>query len=175
MRWDAIDFQYKTITTKHMVCEAKIKLVSALPPQHGEEQKLLQDIAANRHDDGAAACQKREAGKVQKGLRNAAQPQLRQLHLRLRERRHHKAGMAPVVVQETPQGQRLANLRIHDLRHSCATLLRHKGVAMEDISKWLGHSNLLTTEQIYAHYDDSLKEGTLKTVSRALDKKKEMD
>ncbi len=46
---------------------------------------------------------------------------------------------------------------------------------MEDISKRLGHSNILTTEQVYAHYDDSLEEGTLKALSRALDEKKEMD
>ncbi len=29
----------------------------------------------------------------------------------------------------------LPHIRFHDLSHSCATLLRHEGVPMEDISK----------------------------------------
>lgn len=45
---------------------------------------------------------------------------------------------------------------------------------MEDISKWLGHSNLLTAEQVYAHYDESAKDDTLKAISNALGQK-EMD
>ena len=44
---------------------------------------------------------------------------------------------------------------------------------MEDISKWLGHSNLLTTEQVYAHYDDMKKSSTLKALSSALDDEKD--
>lgn len=67
----------------------------------------------------------------------------------------------------------MPHIRFHDLRHSCATLLRHQGVPMEDISKWLGHSNLLTTEQVYAHYDDMKKSTTLKALSSALDNDKD--
>lgn len=48
----------------------------------------------------------------------------------------------------------LPKIRFHDLRHSCAALLRHEGVPMEDIQKWLGHSQITTTEAIYAHFDN---------------------
>lgn len=48
----------------------------------------------------------------------------------------------------------LEQIRFHDLRHSCAALLRHEGVPMEDIQKWLGHSQITTTESIYAHFED---------------------
>ena len=60
-------------------------------------------------------------------------------------------------------------IRFHDLRHTCATLLRHNGVLMEDISKWLGYPNILTAEQVYAHYDERKKEDTLKEISSILD------
>ena len=47
---------------------------------------------------------------------------------------------------------------------------------MEDILKWLGHSNILTTAQVYAHYDEAAKDDTLTAISNALDEKdKEMD
>lgn len=42
------------------------------------------------------------------------------------------------------------HIRFHDLRHSCATMLRHIGIRMEDIQKYLGHSTITTTEGIYA-------------------------
>jgi hypothetical protein len=46
----------------------------------------------------------------------------------------------------------LKKIRYHDLRHSCATLLRHEGVPMEDIQKWLGHSQITITNKLYAHF-----------------------
>ena len=46
------------------------------------------------------------------------------------------------------------HIRFHDLRHSCASLLRYEGVPMEDIQRWLGHSSIVTTESVYAHFDD---------------------
>lgn len=60
----------------------------------------------------------------------------------------------------------MAKIRFHDLRHPCATLLRHEGVPMEDIQKWLGHSEITTTEGIYAHFDDTQNVKTLAKIPR---------
>ena len=45
----------------------------------------------------------------------------------------------------------LKHIRFHDLRHSCATLLYDSGIDMKAIQEWLGHSNISTTMNIYAH------------------------
>ena len=42
-------------------------------------------------------------------------------------------------------------LRFHDLRHSCASLLKEKGMDIKDIQMWLGHSDIQTTGNIYTH------------------------
>ena len=51
----------------------------------------------------------------------------------------------------------LREIRFHDLRHSCASLLLSRGAAMKEIQEWMGHSNISTTADIYSHLDYSAK------------------
>ena len=48
------------------------------------------------------------------------------------------------------------HIRLHDLRHSCATLLLRNGIPLPEIQKWLGHSNIITTQR-YSHLDQNDK------------------
>jgi integrase len=51
----------------------------------------------------------------------------------------------------------LKKIRFHDLRHSCASLLYANGVSLKEIQEWLGHSDISTTSNIYTHLDFSSK------------------
>ena len=51
---------------------------------------------------------------------------------------------------------RLPHLRLHDLRHSFASMAIEAGVDLKTISTALGHSAISTTADIYAHVTDSL-------------------
>ena len=46
---------------------------------------------------------------------------------------------------------KLLHIRLHDLRHSCASLLIAQGVDIKVIQEWLGHSSIATTGNIYGH------------------------
>lgn len=48
------------------------------------------------------------------------------------------------------QKNNLPQIRFHDLRHSVASEMINKGVAIENVKQWLGHSDISTTE-IYIH------------------------
>lgn len=53
----------------------------------------------------------------------------------------------------------LPHIRIHDLRHSHATLLINNDINIHVIADRLGHSSTRTTERVYAHlYDEKKKE-----------------
>ena len=42
-------------------------------------------------------------------------------------------------------------IRLHDLRHSCASILLESGHNLKDVKNWLGHSDIQTTGNIYGH------------------------
>lgn len=49
---------------------------------------------------------------------------------------------------------RLANvkqIRVHDFRHSCASLLINQGASISLVSKYLGHANISITLNVYTH------------------------
>ena len=48
---------------------------------------------------------------------------------------------------------KLRDIRFHDLRHTCASLLVSLDVNMKVIQRYLGHSNMSTTADIYSHLD----------------------
>ena len=55
-------------------------------------------------------------------------------------------------------------IRIHDFRHSCASLLINKGASIQLVSKYLGHSNINITLATYTHLYQSELEDIKKTL-----------
>jgi integrase len=49
-------------------------------------------------------------------------------------------------------------VRLHDARHTCATLMHLRRVPIAVIAAWLGHASAAFTMSVYAHsQDDALK------------------
>ncbi len=62
----------------------------------------------------------------------------------------------------------LKEIRFHDLRHSCASMLLAKKVPMKMIQDWLGHSDMSTTANIYSHIDSNSKLESAEMIESAL-------
>lgn len=61
----------------------------------------------------------------------------------------------------------LRKIRFHDLRHSCASLLVANGFQLKDIQEWLGHADIQTTANIYAHLDIERKNKIANSMSNS--------
>ena len=57
---------------------------------------------------------------------------------------------------------------VHELRHSCASLLLAKHIPMKMIQDWLGHSDIQTTANIYSHLDVQSKQESAAVIGEAL-------
>lgn len=62
----------------------------------------------------------------------------------------------------------LKEIRLHDLRHSCASLLVAAEVDMKLIQSYLGHSTIAVTADTYSHLDSKSKESSAQKISAAL-------
>jgi integrase len=62
----------------------------------------------------------------------------------------------------------LPRVVVHDLRHSCATVLFSMGIPVEVISRMLGHTNSRITSQIYMHHVPELQHEAAAAMERAV-------
>jgi integrase len=62
----------------------------------------------------------------------------------------------------------LPEIRFHDLRHTCATLLLSKNVNPKVVSEMLGHASIAITLDTYSHVLPSMQESAAKAMEDAL-------
>ncbi len=62
----------------------------------------------------------------------------------------------------------LRHIRFHDLRHTCATLLLEQGVDLVTVKDLLGHAQIHTTADVYAHVRLRLQRKAIEAMDDAL-------
>jgi integrase len=62
----------------------------------------------------------------------------------------------------------LPQVRVHDLRHTCARLMRENGASIEAISTSFGHSTIAITADLYAHLGDPQRREAADAMERAI-------
>ena len=62
----------------------------------------------------------------------------------------------------------IKHVRLHDARHSCATLMHLRGVRIAVIAAWLGHASAAFTMSVYAHSQDDALQTAASSFSRVV-------
>jgi len=158
LKWDAIDFKQNSITIKRTVVSCNVdgkhievesektknkSSMRTLPLVPEFRERLLtlwQEQEENRKLCGRSYTKKHEDYIYVNELGERIKP-----------------GYITWFFPQLLERNELRRIRFHDLRHSCASLLLAAGVPMKQIQEWLGHSNISTTADIYAHLDFNSK------------------
>ena len=144
LRWEAVDFEAKTLTIRHIVTSTRIDGKKILV--EADRAKTKSSLRTLPLVDPIA-----ERLKFVDAMGNLIQPD------------SVTTGF-PQLLKENG----LRRIRFHDLRHSCASLLLKEGVPMKQIQEWLGHSDISTTANIYAHLDSQSKNLSARTMANTL-------
>lgn len=175
IKWDAIDFKDKTLTIRHTVGRGKID---------GVTQFIFKDRAKSDSGyrtlplfDFIADLLKKYKDKYEENKKFFGNTYINNYkdYVCLMENGDlMKPGYLTQTFSQVLDDNKLRHIRLHDLRHSCGTLLVRNGVPIKDIQIWLGHSNFQTTLR-YAHADIEDKRISANVINDklALDTKKE--
>jgi len=158
LRWDAVDFEHNTITIKYTVTSYSRngkRLIDEKPRTKNKSSRRTLPMIPALRNKLLAILEDREECR------------------RLCRRSYNNEYLDFVYVDEmgdriTPdyithafdrllKKHGLRDIRFHDLRHSCASLLLANNVSMKEIQEWLGHSTFKTTADIYAHLSSESK------------------
>ena len=162
LRWGSIDFERKTLTVSHsvvtasvdghtqIVCQNKLKRKSSfrtLPLMPLAEDLLIRTsnirYGTHKPPTNDYICLN------PKGM--LMTPNYLSEHL-------------PLLMEQ----HKLRRIRFHDLRHSCANLLISAQVPLIEVQKWLGHSTISTTADLYSHLEYATMQRSSDSISKML-------
>ena len=157
LTWNAIDFKNKSITIRKTVGRGKYD---------GVTQFLIKDIPKNKSSyrtlpmfDFITDLLKKYKEKYksnEKIFGNTYITEYKDFICLMDNRELAKPDYVDRTFSRILKENGFRHIRLHDLRHSCATLLLRNGVPLPEIQKWLGHSNIITTQR-YSHLDQNDK------------------
>ena len=158
LKWDCIDFKRKTITIKHTVQRFKVNGVTQFvfknktKSQSSYRTLPLFDFIADLLQE-----YKKIYAEYRKIFGKTYNNKYKDYICLMPNGELMKPNYLTHTFAKILEDNNLKHIRLHDLRHSCATLLIQNRVPIKEIQIWLGHSNIQTT-MIYTHMDESNKE-----------------
>lgn len=158
LKWDAIDFERKTLTIKHTVTEVSLDgKVTVIDKERTKTKSSYRTLPLVAPFEELLVRLKAEQELNRKVCGNAYCTDYLDFiyvdELGERIKPNYITQNFSIVLANNG----LKKIRFHDLRHSCASLLYANGVSLKEIQEWLGHSDISTTSNIYTHLDYSSK------------------
>ncbi len=151
LKWNAIDFESNTLAIKHTVTKFKTVVAKDRTKNQSSTRVLPLNAQLRAYLLRLRGRQSEEKLLLGQGYQNTEYicrwPDGRTMSCDYLSRAFHRL----LKRNDLPQ------IRLHDLRHSCASFMLKMGCSMKEISDWLGHSDIKTAMNVYAHLDIETK------------------
>lgn len=167
LQWNCVDFTHNTISVEHKVFESNESgdergLVISDELKTKTSRRTLPLIPAVRQ---VLECEKSEQADRRRLLGSAYSKEYLQMVFVNAEGLLFRPGYVTQHFHDVVKKSDLNVVRLHDLRHTCASLLVAEGLDMKLIQHWLGHANYSTTADIYSHLNAGAQEITAKAMA----------
>ena len=172
LKWNAIDFTNNRITIKHKVTEATIDSKRVLVKDNRLKTKKSYRSLPLINDVKNLLLKEKERQLKNKKIYGNAYKNKENYICVYDNGEIMKPDTITRKFSKFLVDNDMDKIRLHDLRHTCASLLLANGVSMKEIQEWLGHSSYNTTANIYAHLYSNSKENSANTMSNVLNKRK---
>jgi len=151
LKWSAIDFENDTLAIRHTVTKNKTVVAKDAAKNKSSNRTLP------LNHDVKAYLLKLRAQQSKDKLLLGVEYQDTEYVCRWPDGRAMKCDYLSYGFKRLLSKHGLPNVRLHDLRHSCASYMLKTGCSMKEISDWLGHADIGTSMNIYAHLDMDTK------------------
>ena len=160
MRWDRIDFKYNTITVNHVMSMTRDENNKRhpVPKNLPKNDPSIRTLPLTDELKERLLEIREEQKEFKKKFGNSYNSEWDGY---ICVRPDGSLITPDYVTKEYPkflEKHNLTRICFHNLRHSCATLMQKERVGIDYISKFLGHSDISTTANIYCHIDMEMLE-----------------
>ena len=163
LKWDSIDFERKLLTIKHTVVNSSIKVIEKDTTKNKSSYRSypLDDSIVNILVKLKA---KESENRVLFGKEYSENDYIFKLDNGVPYNPDYITKKFSKILKK----YNLPHIRFHDLRHSCASLMIANNFTIKDIQEWLGHADIQTTANIYAHLDVKRKNNIMTSMTESL-------
>jgi len=155
LKWSAIDFQRKTLTVKAAAIHCRVdgKYQTVVKPLL-KTKSSYRTFPLTPEVEAVLLAERERQKQNQKKFKSMYSREYQDfVFVNELGKLRHPNTVSQHFSRNILKRYKLKKIRFHDLRHTCATLLLDGGVSLKDIQRYLGHSQLSTTADIYTHRD----------------------
>ena len=165
LQWDSVNFMEKTITVKHTLVKhttlvakdtTKTKSSYRTYPLIGKVEKILLHLKEEQKQN------KKLYGKQYKRT-----PYI----FTWEDGREITPDYLSHKFSKIIKSKELPEISLHELRHSCASILLSWGFTLKDVQEWLGHADISMTANTYGHLDNKRKQTLANSMTNLIENK----
>lgn len=167
LRWENVDFDAECIYIKEVRTEVDGKVTVKAPKTDGSERTVY----ITPHTQELLKRIKKEQRKHNMKLKN-----MNLLYVIAKaDGRPYKPNYLNSIMERFEKANGLPHYRMHDFRHTAASIGHEAGLDMYDVSKLLGHSSIRTTADLYMHQFDGTNKKAVTAITDKLYNAKQND
>lgn len=152
IKWDSVDFENKQVTIQHVV--SRFATTVEKDDTKTEESRRVYPMTPQIEKIFLDAKKREEGNRRLFGDRYTENEYV----FKWDDGRMYDPNYITRTFRNILRKSGLPVIRLHDLRHSCASILLESGHNLKDVQQWLGHADIQTTGNIYGHLtNDRLK------------------